>query len=79
MAEKGVFCLVRANLFDEGTLIAANWIVLDLDSGLGGMTGAGFGGKAEDKVVGGEGFCDELDDEEGVSCQFINDSLVPVG
>ena len=74
-----MFCLVRTSLFDSGTLIAANWIVLDLDSGLGGMTGAGLGGEIEDKVVGGKGFCKELDEDKGVSCQLMKDSLVPVG
>ena len=59
--------------------MAANWMVLDLDSGLGGITGDGFGGEAEDEVVGGEGFCEELDEGEGVSCQLIKGSLVPVG
>ena len=79
MAEKGVFCLVLAKRFEGGTRMAANCMVLDLDSGLGGMTGIGLGGEVEDKVVGGEGFCEELDEDEKVSCQLIKGSLVSVG
>ena len=43
------------------------------------MTGVGFGGEIDDDVVGGEGFCEKLDEDEGVSCQLMKGSLVPVG
>ena len=77
--ENGVFCLILASLLDGGTLMAANWIFVGLDSGLGGITGVGLGGELGDDVVGSKIFCDKLEKEEGVSCQLMNGSLVAVG